>query len=156
MKNVTEFCQKMLSNRKNLSRVIFLLGKNSCLPTEIEGEGFWCSVKSFGRFVKTELYMSDWGLWLNCFLYELFFVSSLFSDFGQNILQKWRKNLRKDVEGEFNLNNNTFWGKFVFWKNFLLFQFFRVLMKKSADFCRKVFRRIWKTAFYTRSGDLFA
>ena len=67
IKNFTEFCQKMLSKRKILSKVIFFLGKISCHPTEIEEEGLWCSVETFARLVKTALFVSDWGLWLNCF-----------------------------------------------------------------------------------------
>ena len=47
------------------------------------------------------------------FLIELFFlwifwVSSLFSDCGQNILQHWRKNFRKFVKSAFYLNNKLF------------------------------------------------
>ena len=72
IKNFADFCQKMLSKRKILSKVIFFLGKISCHPTEIEREGLWCSVRTFGRFVKTSLYLPEWDFWLNCFFYEFF------------------------------------------------------------------------------------
>ena len=63
---------KMLSDRKILSKVIFFLGQNSCLPTEVEGKCFWCSVRTSGRFVKTALYVSEWEFWSFCFFYEFF------------------------------------------------------------------------------------
>ena len=53
------------------------------------------------------------------------------------------------------MNNRTFRGKFVFRRKNLLLQTFRVLMRNSADFCRKELCPIWKTAFYTRSRYLF-
>ena len=72
IKNFADCCQKMLSKRKILSMVNIFLGKNYRLPTEVEGEGFWCSVRTSGRFVKTALFVSEWDVWLNCFLYEFF------------------------------------------------------------------------------------
>ena len=50
----------------------------------------------------------------------------------------------------------NFRGKFVFCRKIMLLQFFPVLVNTSADFCRKAFRPVWKTAFYTHSGDLLA
>ena len=79
---------------------------------------------------------------------------SLFSDCRQKNLQHWRRNLREVVQSAFYLNNRTFRGKFVFWRKNLLLQIFRVLRKNYADFCRKEFCPIWKTAFYTHSRDL--
>ena len=94
-------------------------------------------------------------------LIQLFFlwivwVSSLFSDCGKNFLQHWHKNLREVVKSAFYLINKAFRGKCVFWRKYLLLQIFRVLMKNSADFCRNAFSPVWKTAFYTRLGDLLS
>ena len=95
------------------------------------------------------------------FLIELFFlwifwVSSLFSDCGKNFLQHWRKKFREVVKSAFYFIKKTFRGKCVFWRKYLLLQIFRVLMKNSADFCQKAFSPVWKTAFYTRLGDLLS
>ena len=92
------------------------------------------------------------------FLIELFFlgffwVSSLFSNCGRNILQHWRKNFREVVKSAFYLNNKTFRGKFVFWRKYSLSQVFRVLMKNSANFCRKAFCPIWKTSLQSFRGS---
>ena len=53
-----EFCQKFLVG-ENYWIGLFSSEKNSCLPTEVEGEGVWCSVRTFGRFVKSALYVSE-------------------------------------------------------------------------------------------------
>ena len=78
IKNFADFRQKMLSKRKILSKVIFFLGKSSCFPTEVEAEGFSWSVRTFVRFVKTALYLSEWDFWLNCFFYEFFSFVTVF------------------------------------------------------------------------------
>ena len=102
---------KMLSNRKTLSKVIFFLGKNSYLPTEVEGQGFWCSVRTSGRFVKTAFYVSKWDFRLNCFFYEFFefglcfpTVNRLFFNIGPKTLGKlskahsvWTRNFLRNV-----------------------------------------------------------
>ena len=72
IKHFADFCQKMLSKRIILGKVPFFCGKKSFLTTEVEGEGFWCSVRTFGRFIETELFVSEWDFWLNCFFYEFF------------------------------------------------------------------------------------
>ena len=94
IKNFADFCQKMLSKRIILGKVPFFCGKKSFLTTEVEGEGFWCSVRTFGSFIEAALFVSEWDFWLNCFFYEFFWFSSLFSDCEQNLLQHWRKSFR--------------------------------------------------------------
>ena len=98
IKKFADFCQKTMSKRKDLSMVNIFLGKNSCLPTEVEGEGFWCSVRTTCRFVKTALYVSEWDVWLNCFFYEFFefrhcfpTVSRAFFNLGAKTLEKLSK-----------------------------------------------------------------
>ena len=101
IENFADFCQKMLSRRRVLSNVIFFPGKNSGLPTEVEGEGFSCSVWTFGRFVKTALYVSEWEFWLNCFLYEFFEFLHCFPTVGRtffNIGTKTLENFREVVK----------------------------------------------------------
>ena len=78
IKNFADFCQKIFSNRKTFSEVIFFLGKTSCHRPEVEGESFWCSVRTFGMFVKTALYVSEWDFWLNCFIFEFFEFFTVF------------------------------------------------------------------------------
>ena len=121
----------------------------SCFQTL--GKTFWI----FGEinFVENNLYL--W-IYKELFFLWTFWVSLLFSDCGQKNLQHWRRNFREVVKSAFYLNNRTFRGKFNFWRKYLFLQIFRVLIENSADICRKVFRPIWKTAFYTRSWDLFA
>ena len=111
---------------------------NLCVQ-KLQGE-----LGTFDRFVKTALYLSEWDFWLNCFFLWIFWDSSLFPDCGQKILQHWRRKIREVVESAFYLNNRTFRGKFVFWRKSLLLQIFWVLMKKSADFCRKSSARFEK------------
>ena len=151
-KNFQVFVKKCWVGEKFMSKVIFFVGKNSCLPTEFEGESFWCSVRTFGRFVKTATLCVRMRFLSELFFLWIFWVFSLFSDCGKNILQHWRKKFREVVKGAFYLNNKSFRGKFVFWRKYLLSQFFRYLMKNSAHLCRKAFPPIWKIAFCTRSG----
>ena len=123
VKKISAKFQKMhfrAFQRKFLNKFIFFLGKNSCLSTEVEGEGFSKSVETFDGFVKTAFYVSERDFWVNCFFFELFWVSSLFFNCGKNILQHWRKNFGKFVKGAFYLNNKFFRWKIVFWRNFLL------------------------------------
>ena len=79
-------------------------------------------------------------------------VFRLWAEHTSTMAQKLWKSCRRRLL----LEQQVFWGKFVSWRKYLPLQIFPVLMKNSADFCRKVFRLIWKTAFYTRSGDLRA
>ena len=51
-------------------------------------------------------------------------VFAQFSDCGKNIVQHWRKNFREVVKSAFYLNNKTFRGKFVFWKEIFTFTIF--------------------------------
>ena len=87
----------MLSKRKILSKVIFFLGKNSCLPLGSWGRRFWCSVRTFGRFVKTALYLSQWDFWVNFFfefnefLHSFPTVSRTFCNIGVKPLEKLPK-----------------------------------------------------------------
>ena len=90
------------------------------------------------------------------FFLEFYWVSSLLSDCGKNILQHWRKSFGKCVKTVFYLNNKFFRWKFVFCRKYLILQFFRDLIKKIADFCQKTFGPVWKTALYTCSRDLIA
>ena len=85
IKKFAHFREKKLSKRKILSVVIFFVGKVSCLPTKIEGDGFWCSVRTFGRFVKTALYLSERDFWLNCFFYDFFEFCHCFLTVGRKI-----------------------------------------------------------------------
>ena len=65
---------------------------------EVEGESFWCSVRTFGRFVKNALYVSEWDFWLNCFFREFFefrhcspTVGRTFCNIGAKTLEKLSK-----------------------------------------------------------------
>ena len=144
-KNLRIFVKKSWVREKFWVR-FFFLGKSSCFPTEVEPQGFWCSVRLFVRFVKTALYVSEWDFWFNSFFYEFFFSFV-------TVFRLWAE---YSATGAFYLNNNTFRGRFVFWRTYFFLQFFRSLLTNFADFCRKDFRAVWKTAFYTRSEDLLA
>ena len=54
------------------------------------------------------LYVSEGDFWVNCFFYEFFWVSALFSDCAKNILQHWRKISIKCVKTVFYLYNKFF------------------------------------------------
>ena len=86
---------KMLSNRKILSQVIFFLGKKSCLPREVEGKGFSCSVRTSGMFVKTALFVSEWDFRLNCFFYDFFEFCHCFPTVNRTFFNIGPKTLRK-------------------------------------------------------------
>ena len=122
---------------------------NLCVQ-KIQGE-----VRTFERFVKTALYLSEWDFWMNfIFMNFLSFVtvSRLLLEHSATLAQKLWESCQRCIL----LEQQIFWGKFVFWRKYLLLQIFRVLMKNSANICRKVFRPDWKTAFFTHSGDLLA
>ena len=86
--------------------------------------------KFFDRFVKAAFYVSRGNFWLDCFFYEFFWVSSVFSACGKVIQQHWRNKLRKFVKCAFYLNNKTFQKKFVFFAETICFHnFFRLLVK---------------------------
>ena len=112
-----------------MSKVVFFVGKNSCLPTEFEGESFWCSVRTFGRFVKTALCVSEWDFWVNCFFYEFFeffrcfpTVVRIFCNIGAKSLEKlskvhstWTTSLFEESlyfeENTYSYNFFEFWWK---------------------------------------------
>ena len=114
--------------------------------------------KTFRIFGENNFVENNLFLWIYKELIFLwtFWVSLLFSNCGQKNLQHCRRNFREGAKSALYLSNRTFRGKFVFSRKNLLSQFFRVLMKISADFCEKGFAPIWKTAFYTGSGGLLA
>ena len=147
MKNFTEFCQKMLGKRKLFSRVVFLRGKNSCLPTEIE-RGFWFSVKTFGRFVKTELYVSDWGLWLNCFFLNCYLFRRCFPTLGRTFCKTGAKTLEKisKVNSTWTTNlfeESLFFEKFFYFYNF--FEFWWKSLRTSVGKCSAGFEKLLST-----------
>ena len=112
-------------------------------------------LRTFDRFVKTALYLSEWDFWMNIFFMNFLSfvtVSRLLLEHSATLAQKLWKSCQRCIL----LEQQIFWGKFVFWRKYLLVQIFRVLMKNSANICRKVFCPDWKTAFYTRSRDLLA
>ena len=136
-------------------RLSFSSEKNSCRPTEVEGEDFWCSVRTFGWFVRTAFYVSVWDFWVNCFFCEIqsfFIVFRLWEEHSATLAQ----NLWESCQRCILLDQQTFRGKFVFWRKYSLLEIFRVLIKNSLDFCRKTFHLVWELAFYTRSGGLLA
>ena len=171
-----KFCGKFDFRRKNFcnffeywSKIFRTFVKKCCVR-----EKFWVGLFFFGKKL-----LSSNGIWgrrylvfgknfwqvrQNCtlcvrmnFLIELFFLG--FFEFLHCFLTVGRtfcKNFREVVKSAFYLNNKTFRGKFVFWRKYSLSQIFGVLMKNSANFCRKTFRPIWKTALYNLPGDLLA
>ena len=69
------------------------------------------------------LYVSEGDFWVNCFFYDFFWVSSLFSDCGKNILQHWPKIFGKCVKTLFYWNNK-FFEENCFLKKILTFKVF--------------------------------
>ena len=148
-------CQQMLSKRKFFSKVIFFLGKNSCLPTEVEREGFWCAVRTSGRFVKTALYVSEWDVWLNCFFYEIFEFRHCFPNVGRtfgNIGAKISEKLSK-VHSTWTTN---FSRKVCFLKKIFTLTNLASSREKICRILSESLRPVRKTTFYTRSGELLA
>ena len=70
--------------------------------------------KLFNRFVKIAFYVSRGGNWLDCFFYEFFWVSSLFSDCAKNLLQHWRKIFKKISQNCILLEQQNFSRKICF------------------------------------------
>ena len=146
IKNFADFCQKMLNKRKSLGKVLFFLGKKSFLTTEVEGEGFWCSVRTFGRFIKTALFESEWDFWLNCFFYEFFdfrlcfpTVSRTFFNIGAKVLEKLSK-----VHSTWTTN---FSRKVCFLKKIFTFTNFSSFDEKLCGFLSECVRPVLKNCF---------
>ena len=146
---------KMLSNRKTLNKVIFFLGKNSYLPTEVEGEGFWCSVRTSGRFVKTALYVSEWDLWLNYFFYDFFEFCHCFPTVNRTFFNIGPKTLRK-LSKAHSVWTTNFLRKVCFLKKIFTFTSFSSFDEKLCGHLSENVQPHLKSAFYTRSGDLLA
>ena len=122
--------------------------------------GLWA--KSFGLSAKTFQQVRQ-----NCFVCvpRRFLIGLFFYEFFECPFCLWavRKtfcnNYARVLESFSELKSKwtrNFRGKFVFCRKIILLQFFPVLVNTSADFCRKAFRPVWKTAFYTHSRDLLA
>ena len=112
-------------------------------------------ITTFGRFVKTALYLSEWDFWLSFFLINfLSFVNVfwLWSEKSTTLAQELQRSCQKCIL----LEQQNFSRKDCFLKKLFTFTIFSSLMENSADFCQKGFAPIWKTAFYTGSGGLLA
>ena len=93
------------------------------------GKRFLVFGKNFRQFRRNCTLCVRMRFLIQLFFLWIFWVSSLFSDCGQNILQHWRKNFRKVVKSAFYLNNKLF-EESLFSEEYIYFY-------KSYEFSRK-------------------
>ena len=137
---------KILSRRKLLNRV-FSSEKISCLPTEVEGEGIWCSVRTFSRFVKTALYVSEWDFWLNCFFYDFFEFRQFFLTVGRTFGNIGAKTLEKLSKVPSTWTTKLLEESVFFEENFYFYNFFEF-------WCKTLQTSVWKLS--ARFGKLLS
>ena len=90
------------------------------------------------------LYVSEGDFWVNCFFYDFFWASSLFSDCGKNILQHWPKIFGKCVKTLFYWNNKFFEENLFSEENTYFYNFFDFWSKPLRTFVQKYSIRFQK------------
>ena len=126
----TKFQKKSISeiSRENFWVRFFFLGKNPFLSTEVEGEVFWNSVKTFDGFVRTAFYVSEKDFWVNCFFYEFlsFFIAFwLWEEHSATLAQK----IWKICQNCILLEQKNFSGKLCFGeKKTYIYKFFELCL----------------------------
>ena len=138
------FVKKCWVGEKFMSKVIFFVGKNSCLPTEFEGESFWCSVRTFGRFVKTAALCVRMRFLSELFFLWIFWVFSLFSDCGKIICNIGAKSLEKLSKVHSTWTTSLFEESLYFEENTYFHSFFDIWWKTLHTSVGKRFPRFEK------------
>ena len=154
IKNFADFCRKearqvskdaFQSFPENFfGKVIFLLGKKSCLSTEVEVEGFWNSVKSFDRFVQTAFCVSERDFWVNCSFFALFEFLHCFKAVERTFCNIGGKN-SETMPKQFSTSTTNLLEENLFSEeNTYFYNFFEFWSKNSRTFVKKHSTRFQK------------